>query len=250
VDRQIDVLENGGRIKQETLLYDAEENTTRPMRSKEEANDYRYFPDPDLLPVEILDEFIAQVRATMPELPQAKLQRFQQQHQLSAGEAYSLVSNKETAFYFEATVDCSKAPAQLIAHWINGDFSAALNKHQIDINDSPISPKQLANLLDRLHDQTISGKIAKTVFEAMWQGEGDADSIISSKGLKQMTDSSAIASIIDDIIAANPKQVEQYKSGKDKVFGFFVGQVMKATEGKANPQQVNDILKNKLGEPI
>ncbi len=248
VVRQIEILENGGKIVQETRLYDAEKNETRSMRSKEEAHDYRYFPDPDLLPLYIAPEFIETVKTTLPELPWEKAERLQSEYQLNNYDANVLVSDRELAHYFETTVKLTKGSPKLVANWIMGDLSAALNKSNLSITESPITPELLAGLLNRIEDQTISGKIAKTVFEAMWQGEGDADTIINKKGLKQITDTSAIEKIIDDILAQNPEQVAQYRAGKDKVFGFFVGQVMKATQGKANPQQLNDLLKQKLSK--
>lgn len=248
VARQIEILESGGKIVQETRLYDADKNETRSMRSKEEAHDYRYFPDPDLLPLVIEPEFIENVKTTLPELPWEKATRLQSEYQLSLYDANVLVSDRELAHYFESTVKFSKVSPKLVANWIMGDLSAALNKSNLSIHESPIAPELLAGLLKRIEDQTISGKIAKTVFEAMWQGEGDADAIINKQGLKQITDTSAIEKIIDEILAQNPEQVAQYRAGKDKVFGFFVGQVMKATQGKANPQQLNDLLKQKLSQ--
>ncbi|MBB71934.1 MAG: Asp-tRNA(Asn)/Glu-tRNA(Gln) amidotransferase GatCAB subunit B [Legionellales bacterium] len=246
IERQISVLEQGGTIDQATLLYDAAKNETRPMRSKEEANDYRYFPDPDLLPLALDDEWIESVRDTLPELPHEKRDRYQQAFGLSEYDASVLVANKALAHYFESALDNTQAPAKLVTNWVMGDLSGALNKASLDISESPVSAEQLAGLLDRIHDDTISSKIAKTVFEAMWNGEGDANAIIAAKGLQQVTDTGAIETIIDDVMAANPTQLEQYRSGKDKLFGFFVGQVMKQTQGKANPQQVNDLLKKKL----
>lgn len=249
IERQIDVIENGGKIVQETRLYDAVRNETRPMRSKEEANDYRYFPDPDLLPVTLENDFIEEVRKTLPELPWQKQARFESEYELSAYDARILAATRESADYFESVVKNTEAPAKLAANWINGELAAYLNKENLDIQDCPITAEQLAKLLDRIHDDTISGKIAKTIFEAMLAGENDrdADAIIEAKGLKQITDTGAIEKIIDEVIANNPTQLEQYRSGKDKLFGFFVGQVMKATQGKANPAQVNQLLKEKLG---
>jgi aspartyl-tRNA(Asn)/glutamyl-tRNA(Gln) amidotransferase subunit B len=247
IARQIALLEQGEPVVQETRLYDANRNETRAMRSKEEANDYRYFPDPDLLPVHITESLLEEVAADLPELPQAKSQRLQTQYELSVYDANVIVSSKELADYFEQLVTQTQASAKLAANWLTGELAAALNKHNLTITDSPIDHRQLAQLLDRIHDHTISGKIAKTVFEAMWQQEGDADHIIESKGLRQVTDTSAITAIIDEIINNNPQQVAQYQAGKDKLFGFFVGQVMKQTQGKANPQQVNDLLREKLG---
>ena len=246
VERQIDVLESGGRIIQETRLYDANKDETRSMRSKEEAMDYRYFPDPDLLPVEVSENLLAEVRVSLPELPDAKRNRFMDAYGLSRDDANQLTADRETADYFEMVAKAA-GDAKLAANWVNVSLTGALNKDGKLIAESPISAEMLAGMLRRITDNTISGKIAKEVFEAMWQGEGDADSIIDKKGLKQITDSAAIETVLDEIIAANPQQVEQLKAGKDKLMGFFVGQVMKQTGGKANPGQVNQLLKNKLG---
>jgi len=246
IERQIDVLEGGGKIVQETRLYDADKDTTRAMRSKEEANDYRYFPDPDLLPVVVEAELLNTVKATLPELPDEKRQRFVEQFELSAYDAGVLTASREVAEYFEETAAASCAEAKLSANWVMGELTGALNKGGQDIADSPVTAQMLGGMIRRISDNTISGKIAKEVFEAMWAGEGDADAVIEAKGLKQITDAGAIEPIIDEIIATNPGQVEQYRGGKDKLFGFFVGQVMKATKGKANPQQVNELLKAKL----
>jgi aspartyl-tRNA(Asn)/glutamyl-tRNA(Gln) amidotransferase subunit B len=246
IERQIDVLESGSKVIQETRLYDADKNETRSMRGKEEANDYRYFPDPDLLPLELDQAFIEDVRASLPELPDAKRQRFMDEYGLSAYDAGVLTAARELAAFFEETVSTVGGEAKLCANWVMGDVSAFLNKENKDIKDSPVSAALLGGMLGRICDNTISGKIAKDVFEAMWRGEGDADQIIAQKGLKQVTDSSAIEALIDEVIAANPQQLADYRSGKDKLFGFFVGQVMKVSKGKANPAQVNDILKRKL----
>jgi aspartyl-tRNA(Asn)/glutamyl-tRNA(Gln) amidotransferase subunit B len=243
--RQIDLIEDGGRVIQETRLYDAERNETRSMRSKEVANDYRYFPEPDLLPVVIDEAFIEAVKATLPELPDAKSKRFQQQYGLSEYDADVLSAHRATADFYETVVKES-GDAKLSANWVMGDLQAVLNKSELDIAQSPVSASDLAGLIKRIVDNTISSKIAKTVFEAMINGEGAADAIIESKGLKQVTDSGAIEQMIDAIIAANQKQVEQYRSGQEKVFTFFVGQVMKESKGKANPAQVNEILLRKL----
>ena len=245
VERQIDIIESGGKVVQETRLYDPDKNETRSMRGKEDANDYRYFPDPDLLPVEITPEFIESVRASLPELPDAKRQRFMTQYGLSPYDADSLTQSREVAEYFEAVTALTN-DAKLTANWMNGDVAAALNRAGLEINAIPVTTEALASLLKRIQDNTISGKIAKEVFDALWNGEGTTDEIIEKKGLKQITDSSAIEGLIDGIIAANPKQVEEYRSGKDKLFGFFVGQAMKASKGKANPEQLNAILKQKL----
>ncbi len=246
IERQIDVIEGGGSVVQETRLYDANKDETRSMRSKEEANDYRYFPDPDLLPLEIDAAFLEAVREALPELPDEKKHRFMTHHGLSAYDAGVLTTSRELADYYEAVVAASGGHAKLAANWVMGDFSAFLNKDNREIADAPVNAGMLGGLLLRIEDNTISGKIAKEVFEAMWAGEGDADAVIEARGLKQITDASAIESIIDEIIAANPAQLEQYRSGKDKLFGFFVGQAMKATQGKANPQQLNELLKRKL----
>ncbi|NNG13845.1 MAG: Asp-tRNA(Asn)/Glu-tRNA(Gln) amidotransferase subunit GatB [Gammaproteobacteria bacterium] len=246
VERQIEVIEDGGQVVQETRLYDADKNETRSMRSKEEANDYRYFPDPDLLPVIIGEEAIEAVRATLPELPDAKQQRFVSEHGLSDYDAEVLTSSREQADFYEAVVKVAGGEAKICANWVMVDLAGALNKASQELSTSPVSAEQLGGLVKRIADKTISGKIAKQVFDAMWAGEGDADSIIESKGLKQVTDTGAIEKVVDEIIANNPQQVEQYRSGKDKVFGFFVGQVMKVMQGKANPAQVNELLKEKL----
>jgi aspartyl-tRNA(Asn)/glutamyl-tRNA(Gln) amidotransferase subunit B len=246
IERQIDLIEEGGRVVQETRLYDAERDETRSMRSKEEANDYRYFPDPDLLPVTVSDEDIARIRAELPELPEQKKQRYIDDLKLSDYNAELLTGNRDTALFFEtALAESPELSAQLV-NWILGDLAGALNKAGLEISDSPIKPAMLTQLVSRIADNTISGKIAKEVFDAMWQGEGSADDIIEARGLKQITDSGAIETLIDEVIAANPEQVEQFRAGKEKVLGFFVGQVMKQSQGKANPGQVNAILRDKL----
>ncbi len=245
IERQIEVLEDGGSIVQETRLYDPDRGETRSMRGKEEANDYRYFPDPDLLPLEITPDLIEQVRGELPELPDAKRERFVSQYGLSSYDAGVLTASRELADYFEQ-VAAACGDAKLAANWVMGELAGALNRAGIDIVDSPIDADRLAGLLARILDETISGKIAKEVFEAMWQGEGDADSVIEAKGLKQVTDSAAIEAMVDEVIAANPQQLEQYRAGKTKLMGFFVGQVMKASAGKANPAQVNEMLKRRL----
>lgn len=246
IERQIEILESGGTVKQETRLYDADKNETRPMRSKEEANDYRYFPDPDLLPLEINETFINEVRQQLPELPQQKCERFQQQYELSAYDAGILVTTRELADYFEKVVALSNVSAKLAANWINGELAAALNKENLEITQSPISPERLAGLLQRITDNTISGKIAKTVFESLWNSKSTADEIIKEQGLQQVTDTSAIEKVIDEVMSANPQQLADYRAGKEKLFGFFVGQVMKISGGKVNPQQLNELLKKKL----
>ena len=245
VERQIDIIEAGGTIVQETRLYDSDKDETRSMRSKEEANDYRYFPCPDLLPLVIDQEYIEIVRKDLPELPEQKKARFQSEYGLSEYDADILTVSRDVSLFFE-DVTKQVGDAKLSANWVMGDFSASLNKDNLELSESKVSSDDLALLLTRIKDDTISGKIAKEVFEAMWAGEGNADSIIDAKGLKQITDTGAIEAIIDEIIANNAGQVEQYRSGKEKVFGFFVGQVMKATQGKANPAAVNEMLKTKL----
>ncbi len=247
VERQIALIEEGGKVKQETLLFDPNKNETRPMRSKEEANDYRYFPDPDLLPLLITEEQIEKVRSHLPELPQQKHQRFMQQYGLSAYDATVLVSSRAMADYFETAVTASGNQAKLTANWVTGELSAALNKSDMDITESPVTATELGKLVLRIADNTISGKIAKTIFESLWNKEGDVDQIIEKQGLKQVTDSSAIEALIEKILLANPQQVADYRSGKDKLFGFFVGQAMKESGGKLNPQQLNELLKKKLG---
>jgi len=248
VERQIDVIESGGTVVQETRLFDADKNETRSMRSKEEANDYRYFPDPDLLPLVLDEGLLEQVRATLPELPNAKRDRFINEMKLSQYDASVLTSSRELADYFEAVLaETGGTDPKQAANWVIGDLSGALNKESLEITESPVSAKQLASVLNRIQDNTISGKIAKQVFEAIWKGDGaDADVVIEAQGLKQVTDSGAIETMIDEVIAANPEQLQQYRDGKEQVFGFFVGQVMKASKGKANPGQVNALLKQKL----
>jgi aspartyl-tRNA(Asn)/glutamyl-tRNA(Gln) amidotransferase subunit B len=246
IERQIAVLEDGGTIKQETRLFDSVKNETRPMRSKEEANDYRYFPDPDLLPLVITEEQIAKVRNDLPELPQQKRQRFMEQYSLSTYDATLLVSSRAMADYFEQALAASGNHAKLTANWITGELSAALNKSDMDITASPVTATELGQLVLRIADNTISGKMAKTLFENLWNQEGNVDEIIEKQGLKQVTDSSAIEALIEKILQANPQQVADYRAGKDKLFGFFVGQAMKESGGKLNPKQLNDLLKEKL----
>ena len=247
IERQIDVIEDGGEVVQETRLYDAGNDETRPMRSKEEANDYRYFPDPDLLPVEIDAAYIEAVRETLPELPDAKRRRFIDEYGIRADDADILTASRALADYYEEVVAATAGKPQGAANFVVGDLLGALNKAGLGIEDSPVSAGAVAGLLDRVKDNTISGKIAKEVFEAMWAGEGSADEIIEARGLKQITDASAIEAIVDKVIEANPGQVAEYQAGKEKLIGYFVGQVMKETGGKANPGQVNQILKQKLG---
>jgi aspartyl-tRNA(Asn)/glutamyl-tRNA(Gln) amidotransferase subunit B len=246
IERQIDLIEDGGKVTQETRLYDADKNETRSMRSKEEANDYRYFPDPDLLPVAVTEDDIERIKASLPELPEQKRQRYIDNFGLSDYNAELLTASRETAEYFEQALAQDEGQASQLANWIVGDLAGVLNKSNLEIQQSPVTPEMLAGLLQRIADNTISGKIAKQVFEAMWQGEGNADDIIEARGLKQITDSGAIESLIDEVIAANPDQVEQFRAGKEKVLGFFVGQIMKQSKGKANPGQVNQMLRTKL----
>jgi len=245
VERQIDILEDGGSVAQETRLYDSIKNETRSMRSKEEANDYRYFPDPDLLPVVIDDELLKEIRNGLPELPTEKKARFIDKLGLSEYDAENLTSQKAIADYYEIIIN-KGADVKLSANWVMGELSASLNKNQIDIQDSPIAASELYNLISRITDNTISGKIAKDVFRLMWDEKRSVDEIIKEQGLEQMTDVSALESVIDEIIAKNLDQVEQFKNGNTKLLGFFVGQVMKATQGKANPKQVNQILDDRL----
>lgn len=245
VQRHIDVIEDGGTIVQETRLYDADKNETRSMRSKEFANDYRYFPEPDLLPVIIDHNYIEAVAEALPELPDAKVKRFMAEYGLSEYDANVLSASRAMGDFYEAVVKTS-GDAKIAANWCMGELTAYLNREEIEISASPISADHLGQLIQRILDNTLSNKIAKQVFEAMTKGEGEPDAIIEARGLKQVTDSSAIEAMIDEVIAANPKQVEDYRSGKDKLFGFFVGQVMKASKGQASPAQVNDILLQKL----
>ena len=245
VQRQQEVLEDGGRIVQEPRLYDSDRDETRSMRSKEVANDYRYFPEPDLLPVVIDESFVNAIRETLPELPDAKRVRFVEEYKLSDYDAGVLVTSRELAEYYEAVV-ARCGDAKLSANWVSVELQGLLNKNDWEISASPIQAERLGDLIARIIDNTISGKIAKTVFEAMLEDASSVDSIIESKGLKQVTDSGAIEKLVDEVIANNPEQVEQYRAGKEKVFGFFVGQAMKASKGKANPAQLNDLLKEKL----
>jgi aspartyl-tRNA(Asn)/glutamyl-tRNA(Gln) amidotransferase subunit B len=251
VARQIDLLESGGKVLQETRLYDPDKGETRSMRSKEEANDYRYFPDPDLLPVELDDKFVETVRATLPELPDQKAGRISSEYGLSAYDAGVLTASRELADYFEAVLRASATTEpKLAANWVMGELAAALNRDGLEIDAVASSGKlpadKLAGLLKRIADQTISGKIAKEVFEAMWASGASADAIIEEKGLRQITDTAAIEKAIDEVMVKNPAQLADFRAGKDKLFGFFVGQVMKATGGKANPAQLNELLKKKL----
>lgn len=249
VERQQDILEDGGRIIQETRLYDADKNETRSMRSKEVANDYRYFPEPDLLPIVIDDDYIESIRELLPELPGPKRGRFVDQYGLGDYDAALLVSARPMADYFEATVAASNE-AKLSANWILGDLSAAMNRDELSIEECPVTPELLAGLVKRVADNTLSSKLAKQVFEGLWQGEGSADDIIESRGLKQVSDSGALEAMVDEVIANNPAQVEQYRAADDgkrkKLSGFFVGQIMKASKGQANPQMLNELLSRKL----
>ena len=250
--RQIDLIEDGGKVVQETRLYDSDKNETRSMRSKEEANDYRYFPCPDLLPVHIEQSLIDSLQKQMPELPDAKRQRFETEYGLSTYDASLLTAERSIADFFEA---CSKVAgdAKLAANWVNGELSAALNREGKALKDSPVSAEQLGGLIVRIRDNSISGKIAKQVFEALWNGDGQsADEVIEAKGLKQVSDTGALEAMVDEVIAANPAQVEQYRAADDgkrkKLIGFFVGQIMKASKGQANPGMVNQLLNKKLSD--
>jgi aspartyl-tRNA(Asn)/glutamyl-tRNA(Gln) amidotransferase subunit B len=245
VERQIDLIEDGGEVVQETRLYDSVKNETRSMRSKEEANDYRYFPDPDLLPVVITEEYRQQIKAELPELPEQKQQRYIDELGLSAYDAGVITASLGLSKYFETVVD-KIGDAKLSANWITGELSARLNREEIEIENVNVDAEAFAQLLDRIKDNTISGKIAKDVLDGMWNGEGSADDIIESKGLKQITDTGAIEAYVDEVIANNPSQFEELKGGKDKMMGFFVGQVMKMSKGKANPAQVNELIRNKM----
>jgi len=245
VERQQDLLEDGGRVIQETRLYDADKNETRSMRSKEEANDYKYFPDPDLLPVEVTNELLEQIKKELPELPHQKKARYVKSLGLSDYDADVITSSKAIADYYERMI-AKNSNAKLCANWVMGELSGALNRDQLDISQSPISPEELSLLVERISDNTISSKIAKDVFKALWNQEGSVDQIIDSKGLIQITDTGEIEKIIEEVISNNSAQVDQYRSGNEKILGFFVGQIMKATNGKANPKQVNDILREKL----
>ena len=245
VERQIDLIEDGGEVVQETRLYDSVKNETRSMRSKEEANDYRYFPDPDLLPVVITEEYRQQIKAELPELPEQKQQRYMDDLGLSAYDAGVITASISLANYFDAVVD-KTGDAKLSANWITGELSARLNREEIAIENAAVDAEAFAQLLSRIKDNTISGKIAKDVLDAMWNGEGSADEVIESKGLKQITDTGAIEAFVDEVIANNPSQFEELKGGKDKMMGFFVGQIMKMSKGKANPAQVNELIRSKM----
>jgi aspartyl-tRNA(Asn)/glutamyl-tRNA(Gln) amidotransferase subunit B len=246
VARQIDIIEGGGSIVQETRLYDPDRNETRSMRSKEEANDYRYFPDPDLLPLVLEDAWIERVRTGLPELPDEKAGRFIREHGLPDYDAGVLTSSRELAAYYEEVVGALGGQAKLAANWVMGDLSGLLNRDGLDITASRVDAARLAGLLARIVDDTISGKIAKDVLEAMWEEGRDADAVIEARGLKQITDTGAIEQVIREVMEASPRQLADFRAGKDKLFGYFVGQVMKATGGKANPAQVNELLKKLL----
>jgi aspartyl-tRNA(Asn)/glutamyl-tRNA(Gln) amidotransferase subunit B len=244
--RQIELIEGGGGIVQETRLYDPDREETRPMRSKEEANDYRYFPDPDLLPIVIDDEAIESVRATLPELPDEKFERFATQYRLPPYDAGVLTAQRALANYYEETAGATRASPKVAANWVIGELTAALNREGLEIGAARVSPTALAALLDRIADGSISGKIAKEVFEALWRGEGTVAEIIDRRGLTQISDAASIDALVEQVIAANPAQAEQFRAGKQQLLGFLVGQVMKASKGKANPQQVNEALRKKL----
>ena len=243
-NRQVDLIEEGKSIAQETRLFDTKKNETRSMRSKEDAHDYRYFPDPDLLPLEVTDDFVEKIKSEIPELPDEKKKRFIEKFKLSSYEATILVSDIETSKYFEEVVENSDV--KLATNWITGELFAVLNSKNLEISESPISSKNLSKLINLIKDGTISGKIAKTIFELMMDSDKDPQKIVEEKGLKQESDPKALEALIDKVIVDNPDKVKEYKSGKEKLFGFFVGQAMKDSNGKANPQLVNDILKKKL----
>jgi aspartyl-tRNA(Asn)/glutamyl-tRNA(Gln) amidotransferase subunit B len=246
IERQIDILEDGGTITQETRLYDSDKHETRSMRSKEEAHDYRYFPDPDLPPMLLDEKFIEAIRATLPELSTEKKARFQEQFKVSSEDADVLTSSREIADYFETTLSKTAAEPKLVSNWLMGELFANLNKSDLDIDDSPISTDQFALLLDRITDNTLSSATAKQVFAGLWEQAGDVDQIIEDKGLKQITDTGAIEAIVDEVINNSPEQVQQFKDGNEKVIGFLVGQVMKKSKGKANPQMANKLLQEKM----
>jgi len=244
--RQIELLEEGGKVEQETRLYDAERHETRSMRTKEDAHDYRYFPDPDLLPLLLGEEQIKKIASEMPELPDATRERFARQYALPAYDAGVLTASRAAAGYFEALVKAAGVDAKLCANWQTGALNAALNEADLPVSESKVSPASLAGLLKRIADGTLSGKMAKEVFDAMWAGEGGADGIIEKRGLKQISDSALIEKLVDDVLASNAKQVQDYRAGKEKAFNSLVGQVMKATKGKADPEKVNRMLRHKL----
>ena len=245
---QIETLQDGGTIHQATVLFDPDSGETRAMRSKEDAHDYRYFPDPDLLPLVVTEEWIERVKGGLLELPQAKRERYARDYGLSVYDAGLLTQSRETTVYFEDMVgQLGTEAAKVCANWVSGDLAAALNRDNLDIAQSPVPSAQLAGLVARIRDNTLSGKMAREVFDAMWRGEAaSADELIEKKGLKQISDSGALEAIVDQVIAANPKSVEEYRAGKEKAFNALVGQAMKATRGKGNPAQINEILKKKL----
>ena len=245
IERQIETLENNDTLVQETRLYDAVADETRAMRGKEHANDYRYFPDPDLLPVELDLEYIERIRAQLPELPAAKMQRFVSEYELGEHDALRLTANRDTADYYEAVAKASRQP-KLAANWITGALAAALHRAGLQITHCPIAPADLATLITRIADGTLSNKMAKRVFEATWRREGDPDSIIAEQGLTQISDAASIDALVEQVIAANPIQAAQLRAGKGKILGFFIGQIMKITNGQANPEQVNQALRGKL----
>ncbi len=246
IERQIEILEGGGEVEQETRLYDAERDETRNMRSKEDAHDYRYFPDPDLLPVAIDAKTLEQISRSLPELPAQKRERYAREWKLGEQDIRQLTASPDVAAFFEQAVEKAKQNVKLVANWVTGDFFAALNRADMTVNDAPIKPHALADLINRIEDKTISNSIGKQVFEAMWDGAGCVDDIIDARGLRQVTDTAIIEPLVDEVIAASDEQVAQYRAGKTKVFAYFVGQVMKRSRGKADPAQVNALLKSKL----
>lgn len=246
VERQIDLIEDGGRVVQETRMFDPSRNETRPMRTKEEAHDYRYFPDPDLPPMALDEGLVESVRSELPELPDNRNNRFMSEYGLGPVDAGQLTADRATADFFEAVLAQTRGDAKTVANWINSELAALLNEQNMEVDSSPVDAPMLAGLIDRIEDGTISGKIAKDVFRSMWKGEGSADEIIESKGLRQISDTGALEKVVDEILSRSQAQIEQYRNGELKVLGYFVGQVMKATQGKANPQQVNAILKERL----
>ena len=246
VERQIEIIESGGSVVQETRLFDATKGETRSMRSKEDAHDYRYFPDPDLLPIKVTEEYINVLKIKVPELPKEKLVRFVRQYGLAHDDAKILIQDPETATFFETAVEVDGADPKQACNWLIGELFGAMNKANRTLADVPISPDDLGQLVARITDDTISGKMAKQVFQAMWDGEGSADEIISTRGLKQLSDTSMIESVVQKVIAENPEQVAQYKAGKEKILAFLVGQVIKKTGGRANPKVVNRITKEYL----
>jgi aspartyl-tRNA(Asn)/glutamyl-tRNA(Gln) amidotransferase subunit B len=248
VRRQIEVLEDGGKVVQETRLYDPDRDSTRSMRSKEDAQDYRYFPDPDLLPLEVSEAWLEEVRQSMPELPAATRARFVREFGLSEYDAAVLTSTREVADYFEALVGALPAQPKLCANWVMGELSGRLNREGLEIADSPIPAQRLAGLLARVADATVSGKLAKDVFDAMWSAPGSADEIIDARGLRQISDTGALEALVAGVLEANPAQVAEYRAGKEKAFNFLVGQAMKASRGKANPAQLSELLKKRLGQ--